>query len=101
MALLFREEQPRTTLSISLPDAIQEFVEEAVIAGGCPTPDAYFLTLLQAARRQHEEGKKAVEHGVEQIEQGCFTEYTSGDEAADSLIAEGLKRAAAQGQKSA
>ena len=48
----------------------------------------------RVTRRKLDELRRDVKHGFDQIERGEFTEYTSGKEVADRIIAEGLKRIA-------
>ena len=55
----------------------------------------------RVTHRKLQELRQDVRHGFEQIAQGEYTEYNSGKEAADKIIAEGLKRAAERKQAEA
>ena len=48
----------------------------------------------QSILRKQEELQRDVRHGFDQMERGEYTEYNSGKEVADKIIAEGLKRVA-------
>ncbi len=52
----------------------------------------------RVTRRKLEELRREVQHGFEQIERGEYTEYSSGKEVAEKIIAEGLKRVAERKQ---
>jgi antitoxin ParD1/3/4 len=46
-----------TTLSISLPDSLKDFVEEQAALGGYPTPSDYIRSLLREAQDRKDMGK--------------------------------------------
>jgi antitoxin ParD1/3/4 len=46
-----------TTLSISLPDSLKDFVEEQAALGGYSTPSDYIRSLLREAQDRKDRGK--------------------------------------------
>ena len=73
-----------TTLSISLPEALKEFVEEQVSKGGYGTPSEYLGSLIREARARSL-GQEIDAKLVEALESGPAAPMTHEDW-------EGLKR---------
>ena len=46
-----------TTMNISLPDPLKEYVKERVRGGEYSTPSDYVRELIRAERRQHKQGQ--------------------------------------------
>ena len=90
-----------STLNISLSEPMQNFVDAEVAEGGYTTTSEYLSALIREAQerkasRHLEELRRDVRHGFAQIERGEYTEYASGKESADRIIAEGRRRMAEQ-----
>ena len=86
-----------STLSILLPEPMKIFVDAEAEAGGYPTTSDYLYTLIREAQERKanlllEELRRDVRQGFAQIERGEYTEYASGQESADRIIAEGKRR---------
>ena len=86
-----------STLSISLPEPMKIFVDAEVAAGGYNTTSDYLSALIREAQECKANAlRQDVRQGFAQIERGEYTEYASGQEAADRIIAEGKRRKAEQ-----
>jgi len=70
-----------TTLEISLPDTLREFVECQVASGGFPDASAYMQSLLEQARLEQERARieALVLEGIKDIENGNGVEMTPED----------------------
>lgn len=67
-----------TTLSISLPETLREFVEEQVRSGGYGTPSDYLETLVREAKLRA--AKRELESQlIEGLDSGPATPMTDGD----------------------
>ena len=78
---------------------MRAYVEAETTAGGYSTTNEYFLALIREAQErktnaQREQLRQDVQHGFAQIERGEYTEYGSGKEVADEIIAQQLQSAA-------
>jgi antitoxin ParD1/3/4 len=67
-----------TSLSISLPENIKDYVEQRVIQSGYHSVDEYFLALIQHEQqfRAQEQLDSLLLEGLESLEQGNSIEAT-------------------------
>lgn len=67
-----------TSLNISLPENIKDYVEQRVIQSGCGSVDEYFLALIQHEQqyRAQEQLDSLLLEGLESLERGDGIEVT-------------------------
>ena len=83
-----------STLNISLPETQRIFVEQKIKNEGYSTISEYVRELIRAEQRkdqekelQREELRKEIMKGVDDINEGRYTIYNSGEEIAEAVIA--------------
>lgn len=82
------------TMTISLPDAMREFVESQVKSGSYGTASEYIRNLIrheQERREKLEYLRREIALGIEQLERGEVSELNM-----DEIKAEGRRRLAAR-----
>jgi Arc/MetJ-type ribon-helix-helix transcriptional regulator len=83
-----------STLSIQLPDSVRAFAEAQVSRRGHGDVSEYVRALIEADQKRAAELEalhKEVALGVEDLEQGRFTDYESPEQIADEVKARGRK----------
>jgi antitoxin ParD1/3/4 len=83
-----------STISIKLPDSIRAFAESQMARRGHGDLSGYVRALIEADRKRASELealRNEVTRGVDDLEQGRFTEHESPDQIADEVKARGRK----------
>lgn len=83
-----------STLSIKLPDSIRAFAEAQVSRRGHGDVSEYVRRLIEADQKRAAELEalqKGVALGVDDLEQGRFTDYETPERIADDVKARGRK----------
>ena len=92
-------------MTITLPDEIEELISEKVKSGAYQSADEVImasLRLLEAQEKGMEALRREIMLGVEDIQQGRFTTYTTDAELealSDEVIRQGQERREASGQR--
>ena len=83
-----------STISINLPDSIRAFAESQVSRRGHGDVSDYVRALIEADQKRAAELealRKEVALGVEDLEQGRFTDYDTAEAIAEDVKARGRK----------
>jgi putative addiction module CopG family antidote len=83
-----------STISIKLPDSVRAFAESQISRRGHGDLSEYVRALIEADRKRAAELealRKEVALGVEDLEQGRFTDFATPGQIADEVKARGRK----------
>jgi len=94
-----------TSLNISLPESLREYVESRVESGGFSTASEYLRDLIRADQQREQKLAQLcqdIQVGIDQLDRGQYTEYDSKSlgRLAAEVQAAGRKRLAAKTRKS-
>jgi Arc/MetJ-type ribon-helix-helix transcriptional regulator len=93
------------SITISVPDTVQHFVEQRVADGGFGDGAAYVLSLIEFDQKfqsqEHARIKAAAEAGLKQLDRGEHIEYGSSEQLLEDIVRRGEERLARSRSKSA
>ena len=94
-----------SSLTLSLPDSIQKFIEDRVSEDGYPSASEYIRLLVEEDQKRRSEASEQlraqVRVGLEELDRGEYEEYETAEDLAQGVKAEGRKWLADQSRAEA
>lgn len=93
------------SITISVPDEVQRFVEQRIAEGGFGDAAGYILSLIEFDQKfqaqEHARIKAAAEAGLKQLDRGEYIQYESSEQLLEDIVRRGEDRLARSRSKSA
>ena len=84
-----------SSLTLTLPDSIQRFIEDRVSEDGYPSASEYIRLLVEEDRKRRsdesEQLRAQIRVGLEELDRGEYEEYETAEDLARDVKAEGRK----------